>query len=149
MSFDQVVGFALSISRYFRNQCWVINLWRYMAHSFDGNFKGNIKGIHIDVEDWPLKLSRLQVGWICIKWKCIRHVILSYAMSTIPSNTNIYNILDRMVHGVNMGPTWVLSAAYGPHVGPMNLAIRDSIISHSVDINNIECLVNWHAIQIR
>ena len=24
-----------------------------------------------------------------------------------------------------MGPTWVLSAPYGPHVGPMNLAIRD------------------------
>ena len=25
-----------------------------------------------------------------------------------------------------MGPTWVLSAPYGPHVGPMNLAIRDA-----------------------
>ena len=25
-----------------------------------------------------------------------------------------------------MGPTWVLSAPDGPHVGPMNLAIRDS-----------------------
>ena len=24
-----------------------------------------------------------------------------------------------------MGPTWVLSAPDGPHVGPMNLAIRD------------------------
>ena len=24
----------------------------------------------------------------------------------------------------NMGPTWVLSAPGGPHVGPMNLAIR-------------------------
>ena len=26
-----------------------------------------------------------------------------------------------------MGPTWVLSAPDGPHVGPMNLAIRDGI----------------------
>ena len=26
-----------------------------------------------------------------------------------------------------MGPTWVLSAPDGPHVGPMNLAIRDVI----------------------
>ena len=26
--------------------------------------------------------------------------------------------------GVNMGPTWVLSAPGGPHVGLMNLAIR-------------------------
>ena len=32
---------------------------------------------------------------------------------------------DSKVHGANMGPTWVLSApADGPHVGPMNLAIR-------------------------
>ena len=32
--------------------------------------------------------------------------------------------LDNKVHGANMGPTWVLSTPDGPHVGPMNLAIR-------------------------
>ena len=32
---------------------------------------------------------------------------------------------DSKVHGANMGPTWVLSAPSGPHVGPMNLAIRE------------------------
>ena len=31
---------------------------------------------------------------------------------------------DNKVHGANMGPTWVLSAPDGPHVGPMELAIR-------------------------
>ena len=31
---------------------------------------------------------------------------------------------DSKVHGANMGPTWVLSVPDGPHVGPMNLAIR-------------------------
>ena len=31
---------------------------------------------------------------------------------------------DSKVHEANMGPTWVLSAPDGPHVGPMNLAIR-------------------------
>ena len=34
---------------------------------------------------------------------------------------------DSKVHGANMGPTWVLSAPDGPHVGPMNLAIRGYI----------------------
>ena len=34
---------------------------------------------------------------------------------------------DSKVHGANMGPTWVLSASDGPHVGPMNLAIRDTM----------------------
>ena len=32
-----------------------------------------------------------------------------------------------MLHGANMGPTWILSAPDGPHVGPMNLAIREHI----------------------
>ena len=31
---------------------------------------------------------------------------------------------DSKVHGADMGPTWVLSDPDGPHVGPMNLAIR-------------------------
>ena len=31
---------------------------------------------------------------------------------------------DGKVHGTNMGPTWVLLAPDGPHVGPMNLDIR-------------------------
>ena len=31
---------------------------------------------------------------------------------------------DSKVHGANMGPTWVLSAPDGPHVGPMNVVIR-------------------------
>ena len=35
-------------------------------------------------------------------------------------------IPDNKVHGANMGPTWVLSAPNEPHVGPMNIAIRDA-----------------------
>ena len=31
------------------------------------------------------------------------------------------------VHGANMGPTWVLSAPDGPHVGPMNL-VTESVV---------------------
>ena len=35
---------------------------------------------------------------------------------------------DSKVHWTNMGPTGVLSAPDGPHVGPMSLAIRVAII---------------------
>ena len=41
----------------------------------------------------------------------------------------ILAIPDSKVHGTNMGPIWVLSAPDGPHIGPMNLAIRDDIES--------------------
>ena len=34
------------------------------------------------------------------------------------------NFPDNKVQVAHMGPTWVLSAPGGPHVGPMNLAIR-------------------------
>ena len=33
---------------------------------------------------------------------------------------------DNKAHGDNMGPTWVLSAPDGPHVGLVNLAIKES-----------------------
>ena len=36
-------------------------------------------------------------------------------------------IPDSKIHGANMGPAWVMSAPGGPHVGPINLAIRDDI----------------------
>ena len=41
-----------------------------------------------------------------------------------------YGYPDSNVHGANMGPSWVLSAPDGPHVGPMNLAIRVAAWPH-------------------
>ena len=56
------------------------------------------------------------------------------------TSENYYNILkitdnplrslikgtpNSKVRVANMGPTWVLAALGGPHVGPMNVAIRD------------------------
>ena len=41
-----------------------------------------------------------------------------------PTITGPQKYPDSKVHGANMGPTWVLSAIDGPHVGSTNLAIR-------------------------
>ena len=41
-----------------------------------------------------------------------------YRPRPTPGNPN-----DSKVHGANTGPTWVLSAPGGPHVGHVNLAI--------------------------
>ena len=44
-------------------------------------------------------------------------------------HANMYpftNIPDSKVHGANMAPTRVLSATYGPHVGPTDLAVWDA-----------------------
>ena len=51
-----------------------------------------------------------------------------YAVLELPNNHP-----DSKVHGANMGPTWVLSAPDGPHIGPMNLAIRANIQPTCID----------------
>ena len=53
------------------------------------------------------------------------HVIAKYSMwwyYCLSSVNNNYS--DGKVHGASMGPPWVLSAPGGPHVGPINIAIR-------------------------
>ena len=57
-----------------------------------------------------------------------------------PHNTinlpRTYNGPDNKVHGANMGPTWVLSAPGGSHVGLTNLAIWGMLLSadHQCDL---------------
>ena len=48
--------------------------------------------------------------------------LLSVIHKTLDARQKPYP--DSKVHEANMGPTWVLSAPDGPHVGPMNLASR-------------------------
>ena len=43
---------------------------------------------------------------------------------SVKNNVKHRQYPDSMVHGANMGPTWVLSAPDRPNVGPMSLAIR-------------------------
>ena len=50
---------------------------------------------------------------------------------------------DSKVHGANMGPTWVLSAPEGPHVGPMNLSIRAKFINDDYVWNSASILLMY------
>ena len=62
-------------------------------------------------------------------WIFVWHILCWYNLIS----TSIFEIvhcdwsyiLDSKFRVANMGPTWVLTAPGGPHVGPMNLAIRD------------------------
>ena len=79
----------------------------------------------IEVKVW---LSN-QVVHIHVNVDVITHVPLKTKLGTgllgnyyVIIHTNV-NYPDGKIHRANMGPTWVLSAPDGPHVGPMNLAI--------------------------
>ena len=73
-----------------------------------------------------------------LKLQCVSNKVMSfYALELCFFDINLFTfhrsiamlltgaIPDSKVHGANMGPTWVLLAPGGTHVGPMNLAIRD------------------------
>ena len=47
-------------------------------------------------------------------------------------DTIAFNNPDSKVHGANMGPTWARQDPVGPHVGSMNLAIRE-VSSFTID----------------
>ena len=70
-----------------------------------------------------------------ITWYCAHHWIWTHnrrPMSRAYRASHGVSLLNWVgerypegkVHGANMGPTWVLSALDGPHVGPINLVIR-------------------------
>ena len=54
-------------------------------------------------------------------------IMLKYIFLLYINTPHCKSIPDSNVRGANMGPTWVLSASDGPHVGPMNLAIWDGV----------------------
>ena len=52
---------------------------------------------------------------------------------------------DSKVNGVYMGPTWVLSALDGPHLGPVNFAIRVISLARQKNIQSLH--YRWNNIE--
>ena len=105
------VGFRILVSwhRYIEPTHWLFSLFLRRVGS----------GIH----SWLL--SKLQViiwtdinehFWIGRTWHNWKYMT---GMITIPPS-----FPKSKVHGANIGPTWVLSPPGGPHVGPINLAVK-------------------------
>ena len=87
----------------------------------------------------PLNFIKIMMKFVCKKydtagkeegWWMLSEVnrILLYGMDG--TGYGCWMVIERgkypdgKVHGASMGPTWVLSAPDGPHVGPINLPIR-------------------------
>ena len=69
-----------------------------------------------------ISLQRCLYESIFDAWTAL--IVLMLKGETLKKISMLMIAPDSMVHGANMGLTWVLSAPDGPHVGPMNLAIR-------------------------
>ena len=90
-----------SITSHYLHRCCCTGKWTLM-----NNYKCNLK-----------QSTAIFIQWIQNENAVSKMVdILSWSQCANP---------DKKVHGANMGPTWVLSAPDGPHVGPMNFAMRE------------------------
>ena len=79
--------------------------------------------VHVQVLYWHMYITKYQ--WWDIPYKHTVSVITKITWIILSLYIYVNHIPDSKVQGAKMGPTWVLSAPDGPHVGPMNLAIRD------------------------
>ena len=87
-------------------------IWTNDGTLLIGPLGTNFSEILMEIQIYSLKKIRLKM-WSA---KCC-----PFHLGLIVLNTP-----DSKVHVANMGPIWVLSVSDGPHVGPMNLAIRDN-----------------------
>ena len=65
--------------------------------------------------------------FICRTWNFVVSVARRVSLLSTSRPLTLPKIPESKVHGANVGPTWALSAPDGPHVGPLNLAIRNAI----------------------
>ena len=81
--------------------------------------------LRLDFSDTTIELVTLHEEYFYARggWR----VFMKLRLYTRFRVTIIGFIPDNKVHGASMGPTWVQSAPDGPHIGPMNIAIRDVI----------------------
>ena len=107
------------------NFCQWKKNWNYLVIKLQLNIVPSFLSTTSSPSSWPRNDNNDST--IEIIWQ------LSEIMLPTRSSVELCNIKhvwktdpDSKVHGVNMGPTWVLSAQDGPHVGPMNLAIGGS-----------------------
>ena len=75
---------------------------------------------------------------ICWRQAASHYLSLCWPRSVSPHAVTRHTGPDNKVHEAYMGPTWVLSAPDGPHVGSMNLAIRGG--GGGVMVQHIICM---------
>ena len=101
--------------------CWELVAWKQC--SLKSHRHLDFESIMIQINLFTLHHFRHRMIHVMAVWSgsIFIHAPISryYFIQTIPNSK---------VHGPNMGPTWVLSAPDGSHVGPMNFAPRGILV---------------------
>ena len=117
--------------------CVSVYLWHIRNESVGGVYLKISQRCFCDI---VAKLWMPQMEWSNSKIYA-NSLLLRSGSSTIRP---IYPVPDNKVHVANMGSTWVLSVPDGPHVGPMNLAIRVLIMNDATSRSGIDEAIQHH-----
>ena len=123
---------AVVLNATFTNLLYWVVPWAFIVKLLTCKYQRKWRTSLMRSQHW-LRLWLGAVRWQAITWAnadsdLCRHMA-SLGHSEWIALLIFHTFPDSKVPGANMGPTWVLSAPDGPHVGPMNLAIRVSISS--------------------
>ena len=118
---------------------FVFNTWRAHRISFSGFIFSRMETTYLIVNICLCYISDVVSKSVMRRRHLISNIKFAADWSPLAHDPRIFSLMkihfgsspdvvkhypNSKVHGANMGPTWVLSAPDGPHVGPMNLAIR-------------------------
>ena len=108
----------------------LLNIIRYDKYPTPHDLYTHYDYIILLLSQWlSLSLSLLLSYFIFVSIISIIMIILSSSLLVSSLlwiwGTFLYTIPDSKVHGANTGPTWILSAPGGLHLGPMNFATYD------------------------
>ena len=116
------------------------DLWHFKSqatqqlvqHFVENKNKGNIKAqiwnklnsTVLDHQQVQCSFPQLLRVLMDCYYNCKQDGVIQNGQQNFINLVTLQSYPDNKVHGAKMGPTWVLSAPDGPHVGPMNLTIR-------------------------
>ena len=86
---------------------------------------------------WTDLLRMSYIHQVATEWICysIVYTIIFWRSSVVDQEcifqSPLFKLPESKVHGANMRPTWALSVPDGPHVGPMNLALKAVVVTSS------------------
>ena len=107
------------------NTQWWFDLWPNRLTHSPGKTSTKRYSPHISICYF---LSQLSIKYWVLIFFYIKQLSMLFETVIIQKDHNIphhaWGFPDSKVHVAHLGPTWVLSAPGGPHVGPMNLVIR-------------------------
>ena len=95
----------------------------YLIIQIFWNYAGIILCMHPANKKWRYNVTSFLIGLVHIQndpWLC---AALMWKVMMQSGHNFGHAFPDSQDHGTNMGPTCVLSAPGGPHVGPINLAM--------------------------